>query len=320
MGMFFNGRNNLGMNFYFVGMDYGNCKEQSHGCSNQTQGACGFRLDHNITLYSSKSLASGSWAYRGNLLPPKIRPSGTYYRPKVIYNAHTQKWVLWVNYLPEGKSFLASSYLAATSSNLAGPYTVQSEHIKTKYTLGGDFDIFVEDNVAYLIYTSLEKNHQISIERLTPDYLASTFATSGLFGKSPSEAPAMFKRNGVYFALFGHTCCFCEEGSGVGVYTSHAPLGPYEYHGDVGRYANDSTITHAQQNCVLRVPNNQADPLEIGADPYYWIWIGNRWQSAPDHLKDHDFEYWYPMQFTDDKTIETFKWIDSFKLDIATVL
>jgi hypothetical protein len=45
------------------------------------------------------------------------------------------------------------------------------------------------------------------------------------------EAPTMFKRNGVYYAMFGYQCCFCEQGSGIRVYTATAPLGPYVYQG-----------------------------------------------------------------------------------------
>ena len=41
--------------------------------------------------------------------------------------------------------------------------------------------------------------------------------SSGVFGNSFVEAPAFFKRNGVYYALFGNCCCFCGHGSGIGV-------------------------------------------------------------------------------------------------------
>jgi hypothetical protein len=50
------------------------------------------------------------------------------------------------------------------------------------------------------------------------------------FAASPFvEAPAMFKRRGTYYALFGKCCAFCAHGSGVGVWVSvrapppHAP-------------------------------------------------------------------------------------------------
>ena len=44
----------------------------------------------------------------------------------------------------------------------------------------------------------------------------------------------MFKRKGTYFALFGKCCAFCAHGSGIGVWTSGAPLGPWEPQGNIG--------------------------------------------------------------------------------------
>ena len=51
--------------------------------------------------------------------------------------------------------------------------------------------------------------------------------SSGMFGNVWVEAPAIFKRNSTYYALFGECCCFCKNGSGVGVYTAPHPLGPW---------------------------------------------------------------------------------------------
>jgi hypothetical protein len=57
------------------------------------------------------------------------------------------------------------------------------------------------------------------------------------------EAPVLFKRNGVYYALFGPMCCFCYQGSGIRVYTAPHPLGPYTYQGgdDIACYKNDTS-------------------------------------------------------------------------------
>jgi hypothetical protein len=72
----------------------------------------------------------------------------------------------------------------------------------------------------------------MSIERLAPDYLSSLGATdpaqsSGIFGDGGVEAPAVFKRASVYYAVFGQCCCYCGSGSVVSVYTSSSALGPY---------------------------------------------------------------------------------------------
>ena len=48
-----------------------------------------------------------------------------------------------------------------------------------------------------------------------------------------------------------------------------------------------------------------------------FIWQGDRWQSAPDHLKSHDFTYWDTLSFTADGAIERLTWRDWFTVDVA---
>lgn len=44
--------------YYYYGASYGLCEEPlgSNGCANVSVGACGFRLDHNVSLYTSKDM------------------------------------------------------------------------------------------------------------------------------------------------------------------------------------------------------------------------------------------------------------------------
>ena len=48
-----------------------------------------------------------------------------------------------------------------------------------------------------------------------------------------------------------------------------------------------------------------------------FVWQGDRWQSAPDKLKSHDFTY-YPLQFdaANGSAVQKIKWVDSFGLDL----
>ena len=102
----------------------GLCKEDPpphSGCITMKPGSCGFRLDHNISLYTSPTLESGSWTLAAkNILPTQSRPVGIYAVPNVHYNHRTRSWVLWVNYLFNPTSaageFAHSRYLTATSS------------------------------------------------------------------------------------------------------------------------------------------------------------------------------------------------------------
>merc|ERR1719409_832983 len=55
------------------GTSYGLCREDPpphSGCLTMKVGSCGFRLDHNISLYTSPTLESGSWTLAAkNVLP-----------------------------------------------------------------------------------------------------------------------------------------------------------------------------------------------------------------------------------------------------------
>jgi len=44
---------------------------------------------------------------------------------------------------------------------------------------------------------------------------------------------------------------------------------------------------------------------------------GNRWQSAPDGIKGHDFSYWGPFTFDPEGTPSTVTFQDTYQLDVA---
>ncbi len=52
-----------------------------------------------------------------------------------------------------------------------------------------------------------------------------------------------------------------------------------------------------------------------------YMWTGDRWQSAPDHLKDHDFQYWSLLVFNDSEpqpSIQPFgHFVDSFNVTVG---
>ena len=47
-------------------MQYGLCEEPAGEGCDMTSVKCGFQLDHNISIWTSPDLASGSWTYVGN--------------------------------------------------------------------------------------------------------------------------------------------------------------------------------------------------------------------------------------------------------------
>jgi hypothetical protein len=55
-------------------------------------------------------------------------------------------------------------------------------------------------------------------------------------------------------------------------------------------------------------------PLADGGVQY--VWTGDRWQTAPDHLLGHDPQTWFPLTFAENGDILPFTWVDTFAVDI----
>jgi hypothetical protein len=72
------------------------------------------------------------------------------------------------------------------------------------------------------------------------------------------QAPAFFKRSGVYYAVFGQCCCYCEPGATVHAYTASSPLGPFTDHGPI-----DSSA--AASACPALLGSGRAATLRVSA-------------------------------------------------------
>lgn len=233
----------------------------------------------------------------------------------MLRNRIRETYVLWI--------FGGNDLVIASSTSPAGPFKLESVRPSAQALLHktGDFSFMIDrDEKAYVIYNSAMAG--INIEQLAPDYLSALGHTnpkrysSGVFGLTDTEAPVLFRRGELYYALFDHTCCVCPYGSGVGVYTAHSPLGPYTYRGQVGRDAAGDPATgwardgHGAQQCwVMQLPS--------GSSPEF-VWIGDRWGSAPDGLHGHDLTYWQPLEFGSDGTIGQFHFLDNFTITLGS--
>src|ERR1035437_8433320 len=265
----------------------------------------GLRKTNFYVCYSSSDLVH--WKLEGRLLLD--RSLRTYYRPYVKYNKTSKQYVLWYN--------ADDQYGVAVATRPEGPFRIVNPDVRMKYSAGGvgDFGFFVDaDRTGYITYVANvtgarestavvdPRHHQISIEKLAPDYLSSTEENSG-FVAGNVEAPSLFLRQGNYYLLFDNTCAFCPNGSGVRVYTSDRPMGPYTFQsninvrtglGDAGRSwtipgtGRSDDILHAQQTDIAELPTTSGT---------LYMWMGDRWGSTPDGAKGHDFQVWVPLRF-----------------------
>ena len=100
-------------------------------------------------------------------------PHNVYFRVHVVFNKHTNRYVLWVN-LNGGKA----DYAVGTSASPEGPFKF-TNYANAAVKGGGDFDILIDDDAAasaYLIYTGTATGHTMSVEKLSADYLTSLAA------------------------------------------------------------------------------------------------------------------------------------------------
>jgi len=298
--------------YYYYGASYGSCQEPQgdSGCADAGMGNCGFRLDHNVSLWTSPDLATWTPAPNGPVFQMAHFPvPGILFCPKVIFNEATNLFVLWFNWIGD-PAFKESYYAVATAPSPFGPF----ELVHTNVTMGedntGDFNLFLDDNGAgYIIYTSHitypAPNHLMSVEQLSWDFLSTTGLnhSSGFFGDSFVEAPAMFKRDGTYYAVFGSCCCYCKQGSPVYAYSAPSALGPYT--------KLPTPITGA-------IPGQQTNIAPfVTADGVEYMWQGDRWQSSPDGEKGHDFSYWGPLTWSN-TSIQALDFLNSFTLNMPS--
>lgn len=261
--------------FYWYGTSYGNSN--------------GFTPANDYVCYSSPDMKT--WKKEGPLLAD--RPEGVYYRPHVIYNARTKKYVLWFNWYPK---LWEGQFGVAVSKNPEGPFKIVNDHVKMARSEAGlgDFGLFVDDDAkAYISYNTIE-NHQVSIEKLNDDYTGSTMDNGGVIAQH-MEAGSQFKRDGKYYLLTDYTCCFCNYGSGARVYVSNEPMKGYRLTGNINRYPGrpsyvlgDNTVTGTRYETLAKTDSvfnalMGITPEPIGLDALEMhIFTGNRPENCGD--------------------------------------
>lgn len=268
---FFSGR------YYLYGTAYG--KSDGYGMTNRYR------------VYSSPDLEQ--WTLEGELF--QAPPDGIYYRPYVVFNPNTHKYVLWYIWYPK---LWNGRVGVAVSDTPVGPFTIVNPNVllHREGSRSGDGSLFVDDDgTGYFIFSAIDDGYAIRVLSLTPDYLGLTGEASNILVKG-GEAPLMFRRNNLYYVLCGPLCAFCPEGSPVQVLTSTSPFGPFTPRSNINRRPDiDAPIIPAQETWVARIPTS--------GEPAF-IWMADRWESSPDGIKGHDFQFWSaPLKFSADGDI-----------------
>lgn len=255
-------------------------------------------------------------------------------RPKVVYNKKTKKYVMWFHLELLGKGYSAARAGVAVSDKVTGPYKfiksyrpnpgqmpfypaltpegdkincVNPAHETDKYfcrdmpggQMARDMTVFVDDDgKAYHVFSS-EENYTLDLAELTPDYTGHTGKFIRIYIGHQTEAPALFKRNGIYY-MIGSGCTGWAPNA-ARWFSAKSIWGPWTYHGNPCQ-GPDSKITYGGQSTHV---------LPVAGKKDAFIFIADKW--TPKDAIDGRY-LWLPISFKGDD-IEI-NWVDNWNLDV----
>ncbi len=281
---------------------YGTSYDCGFEWQNQTAPFCGFKS------YSSKDMVT--WKDEGFLFDAQnplwqSRCDGKTYgcfRPHVIYNKKNKTYVLWVNVYDN-----VSGYRVFTSKSPIGPFTERDQPKivvnSDKPAAGlnnGDHDLFIDDDgTGYLAITDWRRKGAIVFEQLTDDYLNGTGKVSELVTPGTTEAPGVFKRNGIYYVTYSDPNCGYCSGTGTSYRTATSIMGPW---------SDGKKIS--PKSCGGQ-PSFMST-LKIGAETVY-LYGSDLWNNAAKNEAQANF-YWAPLTFAADGSINPMECLKSFSV------
>ncbi|KAI8813299.1 putative beta-xylosidase, secreted [Cladochytrium replicatum] len=250
-----------------------------------------------VSAYSSTDLVN--WDYSGDIL---TNSSATELnkcnieRPKVIYNAATSKFVLWAHW-ENGVDYNEARTMVATSSTVDGKYNYVRSFRPQGFD-SRDMTTYVDtDGTGYLV-SSTRSNADLNIYKLTPDYTDIDSLVVTLWNGSYREAPALFKRNNVYFLLTSGATYWNPNQQKYATASSIA--GPWSALQNVG-----NSIAHGSQTTYV---------LPISQSTY--LYFGDRWAPAWNGPVNQSPYVWLPLTFPSDTSL-TLSWAPKLTIDVA---
>jgi hypothetical protein len=284
---------------------YGTSYDCGFEWGNKSAPFCGFKS------YSSTDMVN--WTDRGFLFDAQTpvwqtRCNGNTYgcfRPHVIYNQKNALYVLWINVYDN-----VSGYRVFTAKSPVGPFTEVAEpklavnaDAPAAGLNNGDHDTFVDDDgTAYLAYTDWRTKGSIIVEKLSDDYLTGTGEVAKGITKGETEAPGMFKRNGIYYVVYSDPNCGYCSGTGASYRTASSPLGPWSD----GKKISDNSCG-GQPSFVSTIKLGSGTVFLFGSD---------LWNNAAKNEALANY-YWAPLKFNADGSIIPMTCDQAFKIDAA---
>ncbi|MEU6915449.1 RICIN domain-containing protein [Streptomyces olindensis] len=253
-----------------------------------------------VSVYRSTDLKT--WEARGNALTQSSSPElalANIERPKVIYNSATGKFVMWMH-KENGKDYSEARAAVAVSDTVDGAYTYQGS-FRPLGEMSRDDTLFKDDDGTAYFISAANNNADLHIYRLSADYTKVDSLVADPWPGAFREAPALFKRNGVYFMLTSTTSGWNPNQQRYATATSLA--GPWSAMVDVG----DATAYGSQTTFVLPVQ---------GASGTSYLYMGDRWGNSIGGTVNDSRYVWLPLTFPTSRTVNL-PWYPQVAIDTA---
>ncbi|MFF5532230.1 RICIN domain-containing protein [Streptomyces cinerochromogenes] len=254
-----------------------------------------------VDAYRSTDLKN--WEFRARVLTQSSAPElATAYieRPKVVYNAATGTFVMWMH-KENGTDYSEARAAVAVSDTVDGSYTYQGSFRPLGQYMSRDLTAYVDtDGTAYMV-SAANENYDLHIYRLTADYTGIAGLVANPWPGGHREAPALFKRGGVYFMLTSGATGWNPNQQQYATATSLA--GPWTSWRDVG----DSTAYGSQTAYVLPVQ---------GSSGTSYLYLGDRWGNSFGGRVNDSRYVWLPLTFPS-STSTSMSWYPEITVDTS---
>lgn len=276
-----------------------------------------------ISCYRSTDLIN--WEYRGDILTDRsageLSPSYME-RPKVIYNAHTDTYVLWFHW-ENGQHYGEARAAVAYGNSPEGRFTYQGSFRPLEHTgyddpgdsetnfngsprrpgyMSRDCTLFVDDDGSAYFLSTWKENRSLNLYKLTADYRHIESLVATLFDEQRREAPCLFKRNGYYYLVTSGLSGW-NPNQGKWSYSRRLDRGwsPLMNFGDATTYRSQPAFIFAVQ----------------GTTTTSYLYTGDRWGPAWGASVADSQYIWLPIRFNSPTSI-ALDWYDTITLNART--
>ena len=277
-----------------------------------------------VACYSSTNLYD--WKREGVVLSrealPRENGRPTFVeRPKVLFNAHTGKYVMWMHLEQWGYHYARAGIALSDKPTNGFAFLKAIRPVTNNFgfaendadhqnQFGGtvrDFNMFLDDDgKAYAFYAS-EGNWTMYVVQLNDDFTGpqTPAVENKTFGRilvrQMREAPAPFKYKGRYYLIT--SACTGWRPNAADCAVADNILGPYKNMGNPWKGAEAATSFGTQSTFVLPVSGRE------GA----FIFMADRWK--PRELSDSR-HVWLPLALNADGGV-SLEWKDRWDLSTA---